>query len=739
MTVVCELHSMLKELKAATERGMTGELYSSVTRPDTTPLPANMFTESLNELEELEGALPRSPKKTGSRTLRGASAAVLLFSPSASKTDLTGNADKSAQGTEKSEQSGGLAGPMAVDAKEGSSAEDSLPPPPPNESGSLSDSSVPPPPPTSGSADSSVESSLLPPVHPEFGDSPSILPVPSHGSRVPSENTASASLEPADAATYVSVPIEKEKMPRPKSTSQTAASARPTTSSASTTAIAVKVAPSSIAPPPQSVPAPTSASKKTAQALTKLVTHELSSSFLKINKDSIDETPPMESSALSKLLGPTDVEVWVPGAKATMTIHMLPSATMQQLVIQTVKNYNAQLGKAPGEKPLDANPDAYNVRVALPDGQPDTLFPVLAKKGTLDQWAEVAFVLLENPNYKPTPVSALADGAGELSGGGGGASDRARSASVSLSGIGFGMSSGMGGAGPGGMNAGGMGGAGGANGGGGAHHGSHHGSTSSAASGGGGGGGPSSGNVSSSNSSVASTSTTSGSGGSGAGSSASGGASGSNPSSTVGEKVVVRVTLPTGAYHTLLAEPSMKLGKLLILLCEKRQLIPSHYALVSMEKEYLSQHMRVQDLKELHMILEAKSSAGPLGPPSAEEMFYNDNVAAQYKLFSNLIFHIKNKKKFGTTSKTETVSLGIDGTKLEIIFTKRGGAPHLYAISDLKIPPQPDDNPFYVTIETIKEKDKLVFEASSAALGLEILTKLTILLEQLGKEGPQQH
>jgi len=181
----------------------------------------------------------------------------------------------------------------------------------------------------------------------------------------------------------------------------------------------------------------------------------------------------------------------------------------------------------------------------------------------------------------------------------------------------------------------------------------------------------------------------------------------------------------------------MKLGALLNLLCEKRQLNASNFALVSLEKSYLSQHMRVQDLKELHLVLEAKTTS-EASPPSAEEVFYHDNVAVQYKLFSSLVFHIKNKKKFGS-NKTEAVSLGIDGTKLEIIFSKKGTPPYAYAISDLKIPTHADDNPFFVSIESIKEKDKLVFEATSAASALEIITKLTILLERLGKDASSAH
>lgn len=414
-----------------------------------------------------------------------------------------------------------------------------------------------------------------------------------------------------------------------KPPSTTSAAAAPAQRPTNTQKAAPSAAPSAIQVPPSIASA-----KKAAIPAPKLVLHELPQQFVKIAKDNIDETPPMETSALSKLLGPTDVEVWVPGAKSTISVRILPSASMQQLVINAVRVYNN--AKSAPEKPLDTNPDAYNVRIATQDGQVEEMFPILAKKGTVDQWAEVAFLLVENPNYKRSESGPLAS-----------KTDNAEK--------------------------------------------------------------------------TPSTSTT---------------APPSAASQSTGEKLTVRVMLPNGAYHTLLAEGSMKLGKLLLLICEKRKMIATHYTLTTMKKEYLSPNMRTQDLKELQLVLEAKADGNPIGPPTAEEIFYNDNVAAQYKLFQNISFHPKNKKKFGpSTSKQEPISLGIDGTKFEIIFTKRQqNNTFAYAISDLKTVSHMDDTPLIVTIETIKERDKLQFEAPSAAIALEITAKVSILIEQSIKD-----
>lgn len=622
---------MLKELKAAADRGMAGEFWTSVMSTEAAPLPPNMFIEDFDEPERVDGAAKKSPKKSGKGTLRGMATATSSASVGPQRAKAPSNGSITIQDADKSVRATGLAGAIPGEPKEGGSLEDSPPPPPPTESASLSDSSVPPPPPTSDSGAQSSASSPVPPPPPEISESSSLPPPAPNTTPPPSMSSVSTSTEPADAETYISATMAREKHTTRKATVSQATTATNDGSSAKPTqAPAVIIAPAAI-----QVPTPLPSAKKTATPAPKLVLHELPQQSVKIAKDSIDETPPMETSALSKLLGPTDVEVWVPGAKSTISVRILPSATMQQLIINTIKTHNN--ATPANEKLLDVNPEAYNVRIATPNGQIEDMFPVLARKGTVDQWAEVAFILVENPNYKPNEIGTTTH-----------KTENSEKSSTSA--------------------------------------------TAALAS--------------------------------------------STALPSTAEKHTIRVVLPNGAYHTLLAESSMKLSKLLLLICEKRKMIPTHYTLTTMEKEYLSPNMRVQDLKDFQLVLEAKTDGNPIGPPTAEEIFYNDNVAAQYKLFQNISFHVKNKKKFGhSTSKQEPVSLGIDGTKFEIIFTKRtSNATFAYAISDLKSVSHLDDTPLLITIETIKERDKLLFEATTASLALEITAKVLILIDQANKD-----
>jgi hypothetical protein len=659
MTVMCELHNMLKELKAAADRSQSGELWTSVMKSEAAPLPSIVFTNSLEEPERHDGTLRKSPKKSGKGTLRGVSLGATSASTNTQRPKPSTSDDTLASDVEKTAPTGVLAGAMAAEAKDAAPLQDSPPPPPPPaDSGSHSDSSAPPPPPPSDSGPHSTASSPVPPPPTELTEE-NPHPAPGRESTPPPvTSSTSVSTEPSDAATYISATMKREKAAKNKTpAAQPAAAVVP-----HDTAVQPKQIPPVIISNPSPPPPAPAASKKSAQPAPKLVTHELPQTFVKIIKDSIEDSPlPMESSALSKLLGPTDVEVWIPGAKATIPVRILPTASIQQLVVQSIKvynNLNNNKAQSPAERafhPLETNPDAYNVRIATLDGLVDDLFPMLAKKGTVDQWAEVAFVIVENPNYKPAPVGAVSSATGENGSGGV---------------VGVGVSGGS----------------------------SH-------------------------------------SGGSGSGSSHPATSSNPPPAPPPAEKLTIRVMLPNGAYHTLLAEPAMKLNKLLTLICEKRKMISTQYTLTTLERDYLSNNMRIQDLKELQLVLEAKSDGNPLGPPSAEEIFYNDNVAAQFKLFQNITFHIKNKKKFNTgSSKQELVSLGIDGTKFEIAFTKKPNSTFAYAISDLKSVIHMDDNPLFITIETTKERDKLVFETTTTALALEITTKVSILLEQAVKD-----
>jgi hypothetical protein len=578
----------------------------------------------------------------------------------------------------------------------------------------------------------------VPPPSEDVSASTTPPPPPTDSSPPASLSYDSVSAEPADAETFVATAIDPKK--RRKSTvsgedakkAAATANAQPTQQQPQTTATTTIQAPKPAQPAAILIAAPASTTpsagaKKTAAPTVKLITHELPSSFTKITKEEIPEETPTETSELSKLLGPGEVEVWVPGAKSTITVSILPTASMQQLIAKTIKTYNSQLtagGANRTEKSLESNPDAYNIRIALPDGQIDDMFPILAKKGLVDQWAEVAFILVENPNYVRTAAPSSSSGADRRN-----SSDLSATTPTGLAQHGGSAAGSTGGGASDGRT----------------HH--RHPSISGTA-------------KDAQNAAAAAMSSTMNPSEGGTGGTAVAGVAPNLGTTAAGspsnpEKVIVRVTLPTGAYHTLPAEPSMKLSKLLALICEKRKMIATHYTLTTLQKEYLSHNMRIQDLKELHLVLEAKAVDAPLGPPSAEEVFYNDNVAVQYKVFQNIIFHIKNRKKFNTgNSKQEPVSLAIDGTKFEIAFSKRStasasssaggngnkdgaGTVHAYAISDLKTVIHTDDNPEQFIVETIKEKDRLIFEASSKPLAVEIFSKLSYLIEMVTRDPKQ--
>lgn len=719
MTVMCELHNIMKELKAATERANQGEPYASIQRSDPTPLEDNMFTSSLDEPLTAQGATRATPKKAGGRgTLRGVSSSNMTSSAggsSSTKTKPSPHKSKGAGSDDKVTNRGGLGtGRTTEGSKDGNDAEkhslssSSPPPPPPSDSPMHSSSPIPPPPIASDGGAFSGGSSPIPPPPLESSESPPPPPPPDfEASPTPPISANTSSAEHTDVATYVSTHMERDSASaRPKDSAKTQTSANAPQKTAAAPNTASNARPTAQTSANTAKPAAASTAKNTAAAANapKLIQHEMPHSFVKITKDSIEEVAPLEHSALSKLLGPSDVHVWLPGAKNTFAVRILPSANMADLVRLAVKARNSSLAK--GEKSLETSPDAYNVRVATPDGKVDDLFPILGKKGTLDQWAEVAFILVENPNYKP----------------GGSGQPREKSHDSSVEGGNSAISA------AGGNGVGGAGGSG-----------AVGGQTSS---GGVGAKGANSikgvGNTSSSASGAARNATNAGNGSAGT-STASSAAATSSSTASMADKLTIRVTLPTGAYHTVLAEPSMKMSKLLTLICDKRKMIASHYALTTLSKEYLSHTTRVQDLQELHLVLEAKAVENPLGPPSVEEIFYNDNVAVQYKLFQNITFHVRNKKKFNVSAnaKTEPVSLGIDGTTFTIIFPKRAeknSSTFAYAISDLKSASLTEDNPFVVNIDTIKEKDKLVFEASSAAQALEITTKVSVLIDLSAKD-----
>lgn len=66
MTVMCELHSMIKELNNARTKGKSDPVWQEVMRGDTQPLPEAMFDSVLDESSGKE-VLKNTPKKPASR------------------------------------------------------------------------------------------------------------------------------------------------------------------------------------------------------------------------------------------------------------------------------------------------------------------------------------------------------------------------------------------------------------------------------------------------------------------------------------------------------------------------------------------------------------------------------------------------------------------------------------------------------------------------------------------------
>lgn len=348
----------------------------------------------------------------------------------------------------------------------------------------------------------------------------------------------------------------------------------------------------------------------------KVITFELPSTFSKMTKEPIPDTEslPDSPSALSKLLGAGDVQVYVPGVPDPINVKVSPTALILQLIVQTIKTYNA----TKPTKKLEESPDAYNVRIALENGQIDDMFPALAKKGTVDQWSNVAFILVENPNFKPTQ--------------------------------------------------------------------SHHTKAESI----------------------------------------SGGYSQTLSSSTgaVSDRLGIKVTLPSGAFHTFIAEPNLKIGKLLQKLCAKRQLVASQHTLRTSDKVYLSSDTRVSDLKDLNLILEPKDSGGA-GALHFDAMIWSDMTASAYKLYSSLLYY-KSKKKGSAPA-----SMAVDGDKIVVSIQKKTETRTItLLLPELRTIRVTDDNPLVFEVETTKEKEKILyFETSSKMQTNEIVGKIGHLIE----------
>lgn len=354
----------------------------------------------------------------------------------------------------------------------------------------------------------------------------------------------------------------------------------------------------------------------------KQVNFELSCDNLPIIKEPIN-IQIIDSSSLSRIFGTNDVRVFIPNSTTPINVPVIQTSTIHQLIIQTIKSYN----KLNLENKMNESPDAYLIRIAQEDGQVDEMFPgtiffeikflltinaVLGKLGTVDQWSNVPFILIKNPNFKKNSQS------------------QKQKKSTSTAQI-------------------------------------------------------------------------------------------------QTKKLTAKITLPSGAYHTLLVEPSMKIKKLLEQICEKRQLIPSNFSLQAPNLgTYLSQNIRLSELDDLNLTLVQKTNENPV--VQSENITWNEVALSQYKIYPNVIYHYKNNKKF--ISKQCNASISIDDSKvtLNVSKSKKNLKTITFQLNDVKNFQSFEDKPLFLNIETAKEK--FTIETSSLNITKEIIAKLTYLIKK---------
>lgn len=106
-------------------------------------------------------------------------------------------------------------------------------------------------------------------------------------------------------------------------------------------------------------------------------------------------------SGLSRLFAIVEVYVFVPHRKKPLVLRVPQTTNFGQLAAVAIKTRNSTL-KLPQNRRLEENPDAYYVRIAGRNGQPDERYPgVLSKRnGNIESWLRFAFCLVENPDYK---------------------------------------------------------------------------------------------------------------------------------------------------------------------------------------------------------------------------------------------------------------------------------------------------------------------------------------------------
>lgn len=119
-----------------------------------------------------------------------------------------------------------------------------------------------------------------------------------------------------------------------------------------------------------------------------------------VHKEMSHNYAPRESG-LSRLFAIVEVYVFVPHRKKPLVLRVPQTTNFGQLSAVAIKTRNST-PKLPPHRRLEENPEAYYVRIAGRNGQPDERYPgVLSKRnGNIESWLRFAFCLVENPEYK---------------------------------------------------------------------------------------------------------------------------------------------------------------------------------------------------------------------------------------------------------------------------------------------------------------------------------------------------
>eukprot|EP01127_Copromyxa_protea_P004863 TRINITY_DN1468_c0_g1_i2.p2 TRINITY_DN1468_c0_g1~~TRINITY_DN1468_c0_g1_i2.p2 ORF type:complete len:378 (-),score=52.60 TRINITY_DN1468_c0_g1_i2:61-1194(-) len=132
------------------------------------------------------------------------------------------------------------------------------------------------------------------------------------------------------------------------------------------------------------------------------------------------------------------------------------------------------------------------------------------------------------------------------------------------------------------------------------------------------------------------------------------------------DKIVLRVSLPTGIYRTMAFQPNQKMHAVLTGVCTKSKLDPTEH-LLYYEGVMVSRDLTVNDIASGELTLVERSSVQPsIETDEPTDIFWYGKLARKYKRY-----HVMYYKK-GIKSKVEEVVLGIDGEHIAMTIKKKG-------------------------------------------------------------------